>query len=136
MYGRCSSAGQRSAYYRNTSPFSGGYRRPKYNVPVNIDEKETHFELAVYATGFDKANIKLTVTDDVLYITGTRSIAEGQQYHFTKQEFPVKSFERMIGLNGQVDANGITARQENGVLLVTLPKSAAATAPAQEIKVD
>jgi len=90
----------------------------------------------VYATGFDKANIKLSVVEDVLYITGTRNVDDSYKPNFTKQEFPVKSFERVISLNGKIDTTAIRARQENGVLIVTLPKTAEAQRPAQEINVD
>ena len=142
MYGRCNTAGHGHAYGHRGHHFGrhqfgeGFYRRPKYNVPVNIEETANGYEVKVYATGFDKENIKLSVVEDVLYITGTRTIDENNKPNFTKQEFPVKSFERVISLNGQVDSSGIKARQENGVLIVTLPKTAAAQQPAQEINVD
>jgi HSP20 family protein len=141
MYAGCNTAGYGYAYGRRSRYLSGGggawmggYRRPKYNVPVNIDEWPDSFEVSVYATGFEKANIKLSVVDDVLYISGTRVIATEPK--FTMQEFPVKSFERVIGLNGQVDAAGITAKQENGVLVVTLPKTREAMQPARDINVE
>jgi HSP20 family protein len=113
-----------------------GSRRPKYNVPLNITDNETNFEVHVYAVGFLKENIKLSVTDDVLYISGTRTIDEGSDPNFSRQEFPVKSFERVLNLNGQVDATNISAKQEDGVLIITLPKTDEAQKPAQEIKVD
>src|SRR5476649_2057421 len=52
----------------------GEFKRPKYNVPLNIIDNETSFEVHVYAVGFLKENIKLSVTDDVLYISGTRTV--------------------------------------------------------------
>ncbi len=125
---------------RHGHPWRGGwgqgFRRPKYNVPVNIDEKTDQFIVSVYATGFSKENIRLSVTDDVLFISGTRAIDEGNQPNFAKQEFPVKNFERMISLEGQVDVAGITAKQEDGVLYITLPKTEEAKQPSREIKVD
>jgi HSP20 family protein len=114
----------------------GDFRRPKYNVPMNITDNETNFEVYVYAVGFDKQNIKLTVTDDVLYISGTRVLAEDEEPNFSRQEFPVKTFERVLNLNGQVEVENISARQENSVLIITLPKTTEAQKPAQEIKVD
>lgn len=133
----CNYAGDYPAFarHRNNS-FGPGFRRPKYNVPVNIDESENHYTITVYSSGFDKENIKLSITDDVLYIKGTRTIDEENKPNFTKQEFPVKSFERRISLNGQIDTAGITAKQENGVLIISLPKSSEAKQPAKEIKVD
>jgi len=114
----------------------GGFRRPKYNVPLNIIDNPTNFDVHVYAVGFLKENIKLSVTDDVLYISGTRILSEDEEPNFSRQEFPVKTFERVLNLNGQVDVENISARQENSVLIITLPKTTEAQKPAQEIKVD
>ncbi|MBW4890316.1 Hsp20/alpha crystallin family protein [Mucilaginibacter sp. HMF5004] len=111
-------------------------RRPKYNVPLNIEDAKTEFILHVYATGFSKENIKLSVQDDVLFISGTRTLSEGYDPDFSRQEFPIKTFERVLNLNGQVDTANISAKQEDGVLIVTLPKTVEASKPAQEIPVN
>ncbi len=140
MYGKFNTgygpAFEKKAISHGRHSFGGRYRRPKYNVPLNIREEESAYEVTVYATGFDKENIKLSVVEDTLYISGTRSIDENNLPEFIKQEFPVKSFERTVALNNQVDTNGITARQENNILIITLPKTPEAKQPAQEIKVD
>lgn len=112
-----------------------GWRRPKYNVPMNIDETDTQYEVHLYATGFDKENIKVNVSDDILIVSGTRIIDEGKEPNFVVQEFPVKNFERRISLRGQVDSKSISARQENGVLIITLPKTPEAQKSVQEIEV-
>lgn len=113
-----------------------GFRRPKYNVPVNIAETATGYEVHVYALGFDKENIKIAVTDGVLYISGTRTVDEAGLPKFSTQEYPVKSFERSVSLSENIDTTNIAAKQENGVLIVTLPKTAEAQKPAQEVKID
>jgi HSP20 family protein len=115
---------------------SGWYRRPKYNVPLNVVDTETNFEVHVYALGFAKENIRISVQDDILYISGTRTIDENNPPNFSLQEYPVKSFERSLALNGQVDKAGISARQAEGVLIIHLPKSVEAQQPTQEVKVD
>jgi len=112
------------------------FRRPKYNLPMNIADNEANFEVYVYALGYDKENIKISVQDDILYISGTRSVDEENLPNFSKQEYPIKSFERMLNLNGKVDVTGITAKQEDGILIVTLPKNAEAQKPSQEIPVN
>ena len=112
------------------------FRRPKYNLPINIADNETNFEVYVYALGYDKENIKISVQDDILYVSGTRTVDEESLPNFSKQEYPIKSFERMLNLNGQVDAASISAKQENGILIITLPKTVDAQKPSQEIKVD
>lgn len=120
-------------YYRNHLQF--GYRRPKHNMPVNVMEHPENFEVFVFATGFDKENIKISVTNDVLFISGTRNVPEDYAPEFTLQEFPVRSFERSLALNGKVELNGITARQENGVLIIDLPKTASAKSEEKSIPV-
>jgi HSP20 family protein len=42
----------------------------------------------------------------------------------------------LLKLNGQVDVVNISAKQQDGVLVVTLPKTTEAQKPAQEIKVE
>ncbi len=151
MYGKCNTAGSRPDYrnhgQREFNPFAqsrgghghwnkGGFRRPKFNVPVNISETTSSYKVHVYAVGFDKENIKLSVTDGTLYISGTREVDEANLPNFIRQEYPIRSFERAIMLNDEIDSAGITAKQQDGVLIITLPKTEAAQQPAQEIKVD
>jgi HSP20 family protein len=112
------------------------FRRPKYNLPINVADNETNYEVFVYALGYAKENIKISVQDDVLYISGTRQVDEENLPNFSKQEYPVKSFERMLNLNGQVDVTAISAKQEDGILIITLPKNAEAQKPSQEISVN
>ncbi len=146
MYGKWNMAGGHPAFAKESHPFGRfgkrgfgagfGFRRPKYNVPVNIAEGENTFEVYVYALGFDKENIKVSITDGWLHISGTRTVDENNLPNFVSQEYPIKSFERIVQLNEQVDTTGINAKQENGVLIITLPKTAEAKKPAQEVKID
>jgi HSP20 family protein len=140
MNERCNTAGYGPAYGRRGIPWrkgwAHGFRRPRYNVPVNIDEKSDHYQVSVYATGFNREAIKLSVMDDVLLISGSRTMNDQEEPNFLKQEFPVKNFERMISLEGKVDVAAITAKQEDGVLYIKLPKTEEAKQPSREIIVD
>ncbi len=109
-------------FYGKFGRGAGPFRRPKNNVPINIIEQDDAFVVHVYALGFDKENISVSVSNDLLYITGTRTLEEGQEPNFVRQEYPIKSFERVVQLNDKVNVEAISARQENGVLIVTLPK--------------
>lgn len=149
MYRRYHTAGPGkgygSAFAKHGSPFNaefweglrgGFFRRPKYNVPLNIVEHATDFEVHVYALSFDKENIKVSVEDDVLYIRGTRTVDQDNLPKFRRQEYPIKSFERVVSLYGQVDVAQIKARHENGILIITLPKGPEAQHSEQEITID
>ena len=145
MYSQCNTAGGQPAFGKyghfarhgfGNHPWVAGFRRPKYNVPVNIVDNRDNYEVHVYAVGFAKENIRLSVADGVLYIGGTREVDESNLPNFSRQEYPIKSFERVISLNEQVDTASISAKQENGVLIITLPKTPEAQKPAQEVKID
>ena len=123
-------------HFRSHHPmahFVGGFRRPKYNVPMNITESDTNYMVYVFANGFDKEHIQLNVVEDVLSIKGNKELAE--PISFSYQEFPVKHFERSLSLNGQIDAERITAKSEDGVLKLTLPKLPKAQRNEQKIEV-
>jgi HSP20 family protein len=130
----CGPAHGKHSHFRGEH-FRERFRRPKYSLPINIADNETSFEIYVYALGYAKENIKISVQDDVLYISGTRTVDEENLPNFSKQEYPIKSFERMLNLNGQVEVANISAKQEDGVLIITLPKNAEAQKPSQEIPV-
>jgi HSP20 family protein len=148
MYGRChtrsSAAESRAAFGKYGFPdftkFGAGrggfFRRPKYNVPINIIEHDTYYEVHVYALGFSKEHIKISLADDVLYISGSKKLEENQDPVFLYQEYPVKTFERTVSLKGQIEPSAITARQEEGILKIVLPKTAQAQQPVQEIQVN
>ena len=114
----------------------GFFRRPKYNVPLNISESDTQYEVHVYAVGFDKENITITVEDDVLWIRGKREIDKDNPPRFRRQEYPVKHFERVVSLHGQIDTTQITAKQKGSVLMVTLPKTSEAQSSSQKVNID
>ncbi len=116
--------------------WGGQLRRPKHNVPVNIEETETNYIVSVYATGFAKADIKISATDDLLYISGTRTVDENYKPEFIRQEFPIRSFERILQLNGQIAIGEISAKQIDGVLIVTLPKTPGAQIQTKDVTVD
>ena len=94
--------------------------RPKYNVPLNVEDKGSFYEAYIYAYGFTKDNIILNVNHDVLEIKGNREISNNPT--FSIQEFPVKTFERKINLNNKVQSEKITAKHEEGILKIKLPK--------------
>jgi HSP20 family protein len=75
-------------------------------------ESDTAWILCLDLPGFSKPDVKLTVTDRVLQV-----VAE------TKPEQPFGGkFERKWNLGEDIDPTAISARLENGVLELTLPK--------------
>jgi HSP20 family protein len=62
-----------------------------------------------------------------LTISGERKIpSEGDNVKYHRREREAGKFSRVIGLPGEIDADGVDARVENGVLMVKIAKSEAA----------
>ena len=76
---------------------SGPYRRPKYNVPLNVTETDDEFEAFVYAVGFSKENITVTVANDVMTILGLKQIDEHQTPAFRRQDTAAAENQRAFG---------------------------------------
>lgn len=111
------------------------WRRPKYNIPVNIIERDTEYEVHVHAVTFPKDGIKVAVVDDLLYISGSRS-PEDDSPNFFLQEYPIKSFERTFELSHRVDKANIKASYKDGILTILVPKTEAAQQSQQEIDIE
>lgn len=111
------------------------FRRPKFNVPVNIIDEESHFEAWVYCLSFKKEEIKISVSDDTLYITGQREPAN-EFPNFLLQEYPIKSFERVFELSHRADQENIVARMEDGILKIHVPKVVEPTPEMKDVKID
>ena len=97
---------------------------------MNVADHGDHYQIQVYAVSFDKADITVRVVNDQLVIQGTRAhdtagTPDRNDPNFLLQEYPLKSFERVLPLSNRVDTTAIVAKQENGVLILTVPKKPA-----------
>jgi len=61
--------------------------------------------------------------------------AENDNYRIVRNEFKTGDFSRSFSLNDKVDAEGIAARYEDGLLKVLLPKKAPLKPEVQQIAV-
>jgi HSP20 family protein len=103
--------------------------------PVNVWEDQDNLYVEAELAGV-KDNLDLTVVENELILKGQcpESDAAGDAKTYHRRERPVGSFTRVIGLPVDVDANGVKASFNDGVLLVTLPKAEAAKPRKVEIR--
>lgn len=95
------------------------------HVPVNIQETDKSYELQVVAPGLKKEDFQLNLEADLLTISvedKTENRQEAKSEGWLRQEFVRQSFSRSFSLDNTINKEGITARYENGVLYITLPK--------------
>lgn len=117
--------------------FNGESKREwKGFVPVNVTETEKGYNIDVVAPGFEKADFKVTVDDQILTIAAEKKseTAEDNQKQIRK-EYNYRSFKRSFTLDEKTDAAGIDAKYVNGVLTLNLPKKEEVKTPAQQISI-
>jgi len=90
---------------------------------VNVTENENFFHLEAATPGMQDKDINIEVHNDVLTIKGHKkdeSDTKKENYHI--REFSSQNFERSFKLSDRIDTDKVTAKIENGVLRVDLPK--------------
>jgi len=102
-----------------------------------VDISETAEQLTIHAEipGMDKKDIKITLQDNVLTISGEKKLEREEKdrnYHLVERSSG--QFTRSFTLPSKVDDGNIKASFKNGVLEVVLPKAPEARAREIEIQ--
>ncbi len=93
------------------------------SAPVNIAETADAHHLELAAPGSKKDNFSLNVENNSLTIGyEDKKETETADYKQIRKEFSSKSFKRTFSLDKKVNADGIQAKYEDGLLKVLLPK--------------
>ena len=91
---------------------------------MDIAEYENQYVAIVELPGVKKEDVKITFEKDVLTVEGVRKPYEiPQDARPLLNEMRVRDFSRSIRVPVEIDATGISAELENGILKVVLPKS-------------
>ena len=95
---------------------------------VDVHEEENRFVVQVDLPGVQSKDIEITAEKGVLTIKGERhaEAKKSEQGGYERVERVAGGFLRRFTLPETAQADGITARQANGVLEVTIPKQAQA----------
>ena len=95
--------------------------------PIDVYETDDRYVITAEVPGISREQVDLAVQDNRLTIRGSRSgeVPESRTRHYHQVERGHGSFVRTFEFADAVNEAGITADLRNGVLTVTLPKSAA-----------
>ena len=92
---------------------------PKVNV-VNYDSS---IEIDAAIPGLTKDDVNVEITDGVLTIQGTSAQRENvDDAQYLKREIKRSSFRRSFTLGDNLDSSNVTARFDNGILTLSIPK--------------
>jgi len=102
---------------------------------VNIHETENAYEMHLMAPGLKKEDFKLHVDRNVLHISYEHKEEKETTGKWIRKEYKMQTFRRSFTLNDKISVSGISAKYNDGVLVVTLPKKEVAEPASQEISV-
>lgn len=97
---------------------------PVLTPATDIHESEKEIVVVADLPGVRQDQIEVTLENRVLTISARSAVEEPAGKELVYREFGPAEYRRSFTLTGEVDRNGITARIKNGVLRLTLPKSA------------
>lgn len=103
---------------------------------VDFCEDDKAFHLTAELPGLSEKDINVTLSGDMLTITGEKRDEREQKdknYHWSERHFG--SFRRMVQLPPHIDRDKIEANFKNGVLSLTMPKTSEAMQQQKRIEV-
>lgn len=106
-------------------PAFAGSERALLAPNVEIGETDKEIRVTAELPGLDEKDVEIVAEDGVLTLRGEKkSEVEDKDRGYSERSYG--RFERRIGLPRTVEADKANASFRNGVLTITLPKSAAA----------
>ena len=93
---------------------------------VNVKEDENAYTMEVAAPGIKKEYCRVHINDDgnlcVAIENKMEHKEEDKKQHYLRREFSYSNFEQSYTLPDDVKKEEISAKVENGILTVTMPK--------------
>lgn len=110
-------------FFPIVKPFFNGGEENTRLPRTNINESEKEFVLTMEMPGVSKKNVDVSLDGETLMIEAERTDAVESE-GLLRSEIRSEKYKRSFQLGSKIDRDGITARMENGVLKLTLPKKA------------
>ena len=96
----------------------------RYYVPVaDIFETDDALTLMLEMPGVSKNNFNVEIENDVLRVEGKIDYSSYKDVEPVYTEYNIGHYARAFALSNKIDREAITARVEDGVLTLTLPKA-------------
>jgi HSP20 family protein len=126
-----------SPFFRDMFEDSFFNSKTRDTLPAaNIAENEKGYQIELAVPGYRKEDFKVKVDNDMLTISAeTKSETNEKQKEYTRQEYSYSSFARSFRLPDNVKDDAISAKYDNGILKLDLPKSNIQISATKEVKV-
>lgn len=120
----------------DVEPFLRGEVKLGKVPAVDVADTATNYEITAELPGLDEKDIELKFSDGTLTIRGEKKEEKEEKrkdYYLSERHYG--SFQRSFAVPDGVDPEKIEATFQNGVLTVTLPKTAEAQKRVKKIEV-
>ncbi len=98
----------------NNMFYDGGYK----GFPIDVVEVENGYQIECEMPGISKEELKVTFEDGELSIEASPKIEKDRKYLI--HERSMQKLKRVINIGTEVDDEKITAKFENGILIINL----------------
>ena len=98
---------------------SGGGAFP----PVNVFRKGDDIVIVTELPGIRKADLQIQVKGRTIRLAGTKTVEYGEKAGIHRRERTAGSFDRAVSLPIEIDAVGVKAEYQNGILALFLPRA-------------
>jgi len=132
---------QMSLWSPETSSWFSAYAR---GPALDVSERDQEFVVSVDVPGVDKKDIKLRLTQDprgrhILTVSGERKEEKSEEdkergYRSSHRLFG--HFSRSVRLPDNIRQDGVTAKHDNGVLKICIPKTVRLEHKANDIQIE
>jgi HSP20 family protein len=116
--------------WRSASSFS-------FSTPaIDMSEDDKPYKISAELPGIDPKDIDVSLSGDTLVLKGEKRQEKEEKdknYHFSERSYG--SFQRSFQLPLSIDRDKVAADFSNGVLTISLPKTAEAQKPKKKIEV-
>lgn len=125
-------AAKREAYHSFLSPLFNffddlpDFHDGDYNImKTDIKDADDHYELEMEVPGIDKKDLKVAVRNGYLVVSATfNKKSDDSKDKYIHYERESGSFSRSFYVGEGLKTKDVTAKMENGVLVINVPKKA------------
>ncbi len=111
--------------YKDMFPESGE-QLPKlslFNPDLNISSDDNEYTITVEAAGLEEKDLEINLSESRLIIKGNKQEeSENKDKNFYRIERKYGSFQRVLALPDDADADNIKASMKNGLLTICIPR--------------
>lgn len=96
-----------------------------YSAATNISETENDFRVELSLPGFKKEEVSLKFDKGLLTVKAekeNKAETQSNESNYLRREFRARNFQKQFRVPEDVDVEKISAKFENGILEVLLPK--------------